>query len=352
MNAQSFTQTLSQTFFAIVLFCVATLISSCSSSSNDNNNSDDEPLVLQDILDQTISYGAKGIFVYIQTADQPAILATSGIQNDTSGELADSRALFKIASISKLFIAVSTIKLTHQGTLTLSDTLQDWLPELSSRIENSEAITIRQLLQHRSGIPDFDSQTGFSWSNSHTDIDDTLEYALDLPADFAPNERYEYSNTNYLLLGKILDRALNYDHRIYIQDTILTPNQLFDTYSLLEEIDISLLARGYWNGNDVTELSYSIPGGSMISTSENIGVFIRELATGNLLSFEERSLYREVFSSFEHSGWLPGYQSIARYSPNLNTVIIQFMNSTGANTEALAQENYNKLLLWVDQQTP
>ena len=230
------------------------------------------------------------------------------------------------------------------ATLRADDTLATWLPDLASRIENSDNITIKNLLQHRSGVPDFDSQAGFSWNNAHTNIDDTLEFALDLAADFAPDAKYEYSNTNYLLIGKILDTALGYSHHTYIQENILTPLNMQDTYNLLTDSDNRLLARGYWNNADFTEQDYVIPGGSMVSTVKDVAIFIRSLANGDLLDTDAHALYIDLFFSYGHSGWLPGYQSIARYHANLDTVIVQFVNTTGGTSEAVSAAAYDEIV--------
>ena len=260
----------------------------------------------------------------------------SGIQNRTNSQPASPQALFKIASISKLFIAVSSVKLIQAGVINRDDTLTQWLPTISIRIANSESITILNLLQHRSGIPDFDSQNGFSWQDSHVDIDATLEFALGKPADFAPDTRFEYSNTNYLLLGKILDAALGYDHRDYIANNILIPLNMVDSFSQLSEVNMDLMSSGYWIDQDRLQQDYAIPGGSMISTVKDVGIFIRALATGQLLSVEEKLLYDQIFPSYAHFGWLPGYQSIARYHPSSDSVIIQFVNMTGDNSESIS----------------
>jgi len=66
--------------------------------------------------------------------------------------------------------------------------------------------------QHRSGITNFVDQPGFDWFIPHTDINESLELVLDKPADIKPDARYRYSNTNYLLIGRILDKALGYSH--------------------------------------------------------------------------------------------------------------------------------------------
>jgi D-alanyl-D-alanine carboxypeptidase len=126
------------------------------------------------------------------------------------------------------------------------------------------------MIKHRSGIADFDSQAGFDWNNADTDIDNTLLYALDKSSDFPPDSQYEYSNTNYLLLAKILDKALGYSHKIYITENILISLGMYDTYLKFGEINPSRLVQGYWNNIDRSMQDYAIPGGAMISTVKDI----------------------------------------------------------------------------------
>ncbi len=298
---------------------------------------------LPEILDSAVSQGIDGIFVYIQQGSNAPISIASGVQDRSISQLADPETLFKIASISKLFIAVAASKLVDNSTINLDDTLNSWLPEIGARIANADSITIRLLLQHRSGVPDFDSQTGFSWENEHSSIDATLEYALDLPADFTPDNRYEYSNTNYLLIAKILDVALSFSHRVYIQDSILSPLEMMDTYLLYNDIDPNRLAKGYWNNIERSEQDYVIPGGSMISTVKDISTFIKALNKGTLLNNREQDIYNSVYF-LSHSGWLPGYQSIAQYHPQIDATIIQFINRTGGDSETIATATYAEIV--------
>ncbi len=300
-------------------------------------------MTIQEAIDNGVNKGVDGIFIYVDQASESPVTTSAGIQDRRSSEPAVPESLFKIASVSKLFIAVTVTKLIHQNILRQDDTLAMWLPTLVGRISNTNIITLRNMLQHRSGIPDFDSQRGFSWQLPQTDIDQTLEYALDLPADFVPDARYEYSNTNYLLLAKVIDSALGYSHRTHIQDFILMPLGMTDTYSLLAEIDSDLMVRGYWEDKDRTEQDYVIPGGSMISTVKDTAVFLRSLATGSLMSVEERRLYTSLYF-LRHSGWLPGYQSIARYEPDIDTVIVLFVNNTGDDSEIVIESTYNTVL--------
>ncbi|WP_286266628.1 serine hydrolase domain-containing protein [Thalassotalea atypica] len=334
----------------LLSFCFVFLASCGGSSggSSDNSSSNTTPAVptptsIQGVLDQAVSSGIDGIFVYIDQTNQVDESYAAGIENKLTQQAANAESLFKIASISKLFIAVSAAKLAVKEQISINDTLASWLPELADRVENSDIITISHLIQHRSGIADFDSQAGFDWQNAHTDIDSTLLFALDKPSDFQPNSRYEYSNTNYLLLAKILDRALGYSHHVFISENILIPLGMHDTYAQLGDIDSARLAKGYWGGIERSTQDYVIPGGSMISTVKDIALFIRALNTGSLLTPEERELYGTVYW-FNHSGWLPGYQSVANYESSIDAVVIQFINTTGGSSESIANSTYQNLI--------
>ena len=326
------------------------LLASCGGGSTNDTSSTNTllpstptPTTIQGVLDDSINNGVDGIFVYVDQTNKIDESYVAGIENKATQSPANGNTLFKIASISKLFIAVSAAKLVVEDKLSLNDTLASWLPEWADRIENSNVITIKQLIQHRSGIADFDSQPSFSWQNSHANIDTTLAFALDKPADFAPNSKYEYSNTNYLLLAKVLDKALGYSHQTFITENILTPLAMHDTYLEYSDIEPFRLAKGYWGGIERSAQDYVIPGGSMISTVKDIAIFIRALNTGSLLSEEERSVYASVYW-FNHSGWLPGYQSVANYQSNIDAVVIQFINTTGGSSENTASTTYEKIL--------
>ena len=169
----------------------------------------------------------------------------AGWQDRDSKTPMDPKALFKIASISKLYIAVAAVKLVDSQVLSLDSTLTELLPELDGRIENADSITLRMLLQHRSGIPDWIEDPDFPWDESVTNVDDVLEFVLDDPAEFKPDAKYDYSNTNYLLIGKIIDRTLGYSYKKYIKEQILVPLGLDNTFSSMEEAGADNVVSGY-----------------------------------------------------------------------------------------------------------
>src|SRR6478735_998847 len=111
------------------------------------------PDTIQEQLDHALDYKLDGIIVYVDQSGKPPAFYSAGWKDKGAKVPADPRALFKIASISKLYIAVATAKLVNSKSLSLNATLAQLLPEHASRIENADKITLRMLLQHRSGIP-------------------------------------------------------------------------------------------------------------------------------------------------------------------------------------------------------
>jgi D-alanyl-D-alanine carboxypeptidase len=176
------------------------------------------PDSIQEQVDDAINHGLDGIIVYVDQSGKAPEYYTAGWKNRENLVPADPQALFKIASISKLYIAAAVAKLVNDQTLSLEKTLADYLPELVGRIENADQITLSMLLQHRSGIPNFTDDPEFPWFDLPSELSDYLEFALDKPADFKPDSRYRYSNTNYLLIGNILDKILGYSHHLYINE--------------------------------------------------------------------------------------------------------------------------------------
>jgi D-alanyl-D-alanine carboxypeptidase len=290
------------------------------------------PDTVQEEVDAAVDLGLDGIILYIDQGGQPPEFYTAGWKNKLTKEPADPHALFKIGSINKLYIATAVAKLTASGSLSLDDTLADLLPELSERIEYADQITVRMLVGHRSGIPNFTDAQEWDWFAPQTGETRKLDLVLDQPADFKPDTKYSYSNTNYLLLGRILDIVLGYNHEEYIKNEILAPLGLTNTYFSLDEVEFDDLVSGYWYGydDDLREL-----GGSMIATALDVGIFLRALNDGSLLNDDEQAIYSSIYK-YQHTGWVPGYFSIARYHEDIDTVVIQFVSTTGGETWGIA----------------
>jgi len=224
----------------------------------------------------------------------------------------------------------------------LDETLAEYFPELVGRIEYSDKITLRMMLQHRSGIPNFIDHPDY-WKKPPKSRQETLDYALDLPADFEPGEDYGYSNTNYLLIEDLIDKTLGYPHQQYIKEEILNPLGLKNTFGSLSEVDIDDVMSGYYVGVD-EDFKYEDTG-LMLATAEDVGIFLRALNDGTVFNEGEQEIYSSVYV-YEHTGLLVGYQSIAKYYKDMDMVVIQFNNTTnydGYNWN-LAEIVYNRIV--------
>ncbi len=289
------------------------------------------PETVQEQLEEGIDHGFDGMIVYVDRAGKPAELYAAGWHDRKNKIPAYPQALFKIASISKLYVAVAVAKLVNDKKLSLDKTLADYIPTLVGRIANADKITLRMMVQHRSGIPNFTDTPGY-WLDPPKANGENLQLVLDKPADFEPDESYGYSNTNYLLIGDILDKTLGYSHHQYIKREILIPLGLNNTYSLLSEVDIDEVMSGYYVGydGDLKHSDFINPAGSMVATAEDVGKFLRALNDGSVFKDGEQEIYSSIYF-YEHTGLLPGYQSIAKYHKDIDTVIVQFNNTTNFN---------------------
>jgi len=177
------------------------------------------PSSVQEEVEAAIDRGFDGIIVYV---DQPGRdrFYSAGWSDRRARTPADPHTLFKIASISKLYIAAATTMMVADGDLSLNSTLQALVPEVRGKIDNANEITLRMMLQHRSGIPEYVYNPDFT-NDPDDDYMTTASLGYGQPADFDPDARYRYSNTNYLLIGEILDRTLGYSHHTYIASEIL-----------------------------------------------------------------------------------------------------------------------------------
>jgi len=279
------------------------------------------PDTVQEQVDEAIGHGFDGMIVYVDEAGKPPAFYAGGWKDRGNKIPADPKSLFKIASISKLYVAVAITKLVKDQRLSLEDQLADYLPDLADRIENAENISLKMMVQHRSGIPNFTDNPAY-WENEGKNSKDALAFALDLPASFEPDTGYEYSNTNYLLLRKIMDHVLGYSHQQYIKEKILIPLGLDNTFFSLDEVDLDDVMSGYYVGYDQ---DFKANEYGMLATAEDVGVFLRALNEGSVFEKGEEETYPYVY---DHGGLVVGYQSLAEYHQDIDTVVIQFVNTT------------------------
>ena len=258
----------------------------------------------------------------------------AGIANIENNTPLTTKDRFEIGSITKTFTAATILKLVEAQTLTLDDTLTDWLPEeVTTNIANSDEISIRQLLNHTSGIAEYDAillqqallnPTVFlkDWQP-----EELVELTKDLQPFFAPGESWQYSNTNYILAGMIIEAATGNNIAAEIRSQILEPLNLENTFFAQEEEIPGGYVSGYLDfdldGNlddvSIANLSWSWTSGAIVSNTEDLTQFARALYGGELLSETSRS---EMFTLVDTGrGYSYGLGMMSFETPDLGTVV-------------------------------
>ena len=146
------------------------------------------PDTVQEQVNEASGHGFDGMIVYVDQAVKPPEFYAAGWHDRKNKIPACPQALFKIASITKLYIAVAVAKLVKEGRLSLDKTLADYFPEVERSIANADKITLRLMVQHRSGIPNFTDTPGY-WEDISRGNRETLNLVLDKPAEFEPKKK-------------------------------------------------------------------------------------------------------------------------------------------------------------------
>jgi CubicO group peptidase (beta-lactamase class C family) len=135
-------------------------------------------------------------------------------------EKADTTMRYAIGSISKQFTAASVLLLEQKGKISLDDPVSKWMPKLTK----AHDITIREILSHTSGYRDFWPQDYVPPAmRKHRDADKVIHKWAEKPLDFAPGTKWQYSNTNYLIAGKIVEKISGEPIYQFVQQHILKP---------------------------------------------------------------------------------------------------------------------------------
>jgi CubicO group peptidase (beta-lactamase class C family) len=300
------------------------------------------PDTVQQQVDKGPDMGFDGIIVYVDQGGQAPAFYGAGWKNRAEKIPADPGALFKIGSLDKLYLAVSIVKLVNRDKFSLDGTLAEYFPELKGKIENADKITIRMMLQHRSGIPNFTDTKDF-WANPPESKEEALALIYGMPSDFPPGEDHAYCNTNYLLLKMLIEKITGNGFFQFIRGEILEPLKITNTYPSIHTINMDDLMSGYYVGieEDIKTTDY----GAMIATTEDVGTFIRALNHGSVFEGDELKMYASLYD-FGHGGLIPGYMTYAYYHEDIDAVVVQVVNTTNFSGYEwnLHQVMYNRIV--------
>ena len=234
--------------------------------------------------------GAVGLSIGVARKGRVIVAKSYGLADAELDVAANKDTMFRIGSVTKQFTAAAIMRLAEQGKLSLDDDAGKYLPEVPLK---GHAVTIRQLLNHTSGIPNYTDLE--AWGRviplelTHEQV---LALVKETPFDFNPGEGFAYNNTAYHMLGMIIEKLSGVSYAQYMQDEFFTPLRLGRTRCDSNSTLMKNRAQGYTlqDGKLVNDLPFGtsqpFAAGTLLSTGEDLVKWSMALASGRVVKPE------------------------------------------------------------------
>ncbi|MCB0200288.1 MAG: beta-lactamase family protein [Anaerolineae bacterium] len=355
------------------LTLVTLLLSGCVTTAQDGPQAFPAEVAAQiqaTLDDLTAGELPPGMIVWID-APEYRFEGASGLADIANNTPMPPEGAFRIGSITKMFTAAVIVKLAEEGVLTLDDPLARWLPDVAEQLPYGDQITLRHLLTHTSGLFNVveheayyadlfaemtvDEEAGVvTLACVQRDPHDTLaRYVYGKDAQFEPGAQWRYSNTNYTLLGMVIEAAAQMPLAEAYRTTIYEPLGMASTFLDCYEDPLVDVVSGYTGTGDamtdVTDLHESIgwSAGGLVSTAADLIAFARGLFGGALFDDPESLVAMTTPApgssyglgimlqdeTMGHAGGIAGFRSVLSYAPEIDTVVVMLYNNDGADPE-------------------
>jgi len=327
---------------------------------------------LQRDLDAITATGVPGVLAEVRTGSR-VLRGTSGVANLDTRAPVNPDGYFRIGSNTKTFVSVVLLQLVAEHRLSLDDTVARWLPGVVHGNGNDgNKITVHELLQHTSGLHNYtvDLQARITSPEAYRKLEfehfsrpDLLNIAFSHQPTSAPGAAFNYSNTNYILLGMIIEKVTHDSWEDQVTRRIIVPLGLRHTFAPGTSTRLpSPHATGYliFDKNtrvDTTEenMSWADSAGALISTASDLSRFWSAIGNGTLLPPAQIREMRQtvpatggdvatapgsryglgIFSIplscggvyWSHEGDVPGYNTIGAVSADGRTTVVESVNS-------------------------
>lgn len=260
---------------------------------------------------------------------------------------------YRIGSISKSFTAVLVLKAVENKKLELNQKIDKWFPA----IKDSDKITVKQLLNHRSGIHNFTNDSSYlTWNTESKSEKEMVEIIKRGGNDFVPDSKTEYSNSNYVLLTYILEKTFMKSYSELLQEYIINPINLKNTYVFGKINTINNESKSYkfigsWKEESETDYTIPLGAGAITSTTSDLTKFADALFSEELLTAESLEImtalqegygyglfqipfYNSV--GFGHTGGIDGFSSVYSHFPEDNISYALTSNGTNINNNDIS----------------
>lgn len=342
------------------LFLASILIFSCKKSDNDPPDPTPGEIMegkIMAALDSIVENTAvPGLVAGVWAPDEGiGLVYSAGVANLETQEPISDQMVYRIGSVTKTFTITVLLQLVDEKLLSLDDPLSDFLPDFPRANE----VAVRMLANMTSGIQcymELDSFWDEAFMNPHQywSFEDKIGLVKDRPYHFDPGTNFHYCNTNYAIIGKIIEMKTNMSMEANVRTRIIDPLKMTNTIYMTAGSSIpGYHSSSYYGGYETTELpelsefldiSWAGPAGCMISDIYDIKVYAKAMTEGELYS-QEMQNQRMVFTDmglprplryglglyesngfFGHDGQLPGYTSLMVHSPERNCTIVVWYN--------------------------
>ena len=334
-----------------VAILVAGLVAGCGGSSSPQDAWDAQ--LTESITTAMREASIPGAIVGVWQDGKAPYVQAFGVRDTASGEPMATDLHMRIGSLTKTFTVTAVLQLVDQGKIGLDDPIDRYVPG----VPGGNMITIRQLAAMRSGlysytddlIPTLPSNPGRQWTPQ-----ELLTMSFNHPPRFAPGTEFDYSNTNTVLLGLVIEKVSGQSIEAYLDANILGPERMAHTVFPTDAAFPSPHAQGYMTMPDgeivnTTDWnpSWGWAAGAMISTLDDLRTWIPDLATGTLLSpatQREREQFLPAPQEGEgaeyglglenqngwigHNGNIVGYLTYPYYLPSEKITMIVLLNSS------------------------
>lgn len=210
-----------------------------------------------------------------------------------------SKTKFRLGSLTKQFTALAIMQLQEKGLLNVEDPIIKYFPDYP---EVGKMITIHHLLTHTSGIPGFTEFADYQKTKMiPTSLEEIIARFKDIPLEFAPGEKYDYSNSGYILLGVIIEKVSGLSYKMFLEENIFQPLKMtssgYDHHNLILKDRAAgyILSDGGLINADYIDMSIPHGAGALYSTVEDLYIWDRALYTEQLV---KRSSLDKVFTPF------------------------------------------------------
>jgi D-alanyl-D-alanine carboxypeptidase len=363
------------TLLVLSLVITALALSSCGKSDS-GTSSDALPRETQRRLDEIVDDamardGIPGAIVGVWAPGRGTWVAVKG-QADISPERAmQAGDRYRIGDVTATFTSTVVLQLVDEGRVKLDDSLQVYFPGAPQ----VAGITVRQLLNHTSGLFDYrddeafqgvmKQQPGRRWSP-----EELVGIAFTHPAEFPPGQEFHYSDTDYIILGLLVEATTASDLEEEVNRRVIDRLGLINTYFIHNPAMAGQYSHGYLQtgGGTLQDVSNTYDpswvwaAGAMTSNQDDLAAYARSLANGDLIS---RAAQRERLQTVPadlngsriyyglgivswqgflgHTGYYPGYDCAVFYHPVHEATIVVFFNRTTPGTDSAAQRVFQEI---------